>query len=121
MSLDVALLGVEEDVECPHCGVVSKKRERLYEANVTHNLVDMAKAAGLYPYIWRPEEAGISEARYLIFPLERGYNWLMDNAGESRKHNPDNGWGSYETFVCFVYKYLCACKCHPAAIVQVSR
>lgn len=121
MSLDVTMLGVEEDVECPHCGVVSKKRERLYEANVTHNLVDMAKAAGLYQYIWRPEEVGISEARYLIRPLERGYNWLKNNEDVARKHNPDNGWGSYESFVAFVSEYLNACMNNPDAIVRVSR
>jgi hypothetical protein len=32
-------------------------------ANYTHNVVDMAEAAGIYKHVWRPEELGIAKAR----------------------------------------------------------
>lgn len=41
---------------------------RLSSLNSTHNLNNMAKAAGLYQVLWRPEEIGISTASQIIAP-----------------------------------------------------
>ena len=53
MSLDISLT-VSRDV---------------FDANITHNLTDMANAAGIYGVVWRPEENGIDCAEQLIAPL----------------------------------------------------
>lgn len=49
----------------------------VYSANITHNLNTMAKEAGIYKHLWRPEEIGITKASQLIEPLVAGLNALI--------------------------------------------
>lgn len=94
---------------------------RVYDANITHNLVDMAKAANLYEVLWRPEEVGITHANQLIGPLEAGLTRLRSDPDKYRKLNPSNGWGSYEGLVKFVENYLEACQENPDCTVRSCR
>lgn len=107
MSLDVSLSRVQET------GV--------YDANITHNLGEMAIAAGIYKALWRPEEIGVYTASQLIPLLKKGLTKLKANPAEFKKYNAENGWGTYEHFVPFVEDYLAACKEYPDAKVSVSR
>ena len=93
----------------------------VYSRNITHNLVAMARAAGIYFELWRPDEIGIATAGQMIEPLRRGLRWLEMNPDEARMHNPANGWGDYEGLVMFCQSYLRACEEHPEASVRVSR
>lgn len=61
---------------------------RLSSLNSTHNLNNMAKAAGLYQVLWRPEEIGISTASQIIAPLEKGISELVANPDKYRTFNP---------------------------------
>jgi hypothetical protein len=88
--------------------------------NITHNLNKMAKEAGLYLKLWRPEEIGITKAHQLIDPLERGLALLQARPDFFKQFNPANGWGRYENLVQFVTKYLDACKRYPDADVSAS-
>jgi hypothetical protein len=111
MSLDVYLsYKVEED-----------ETAEVYLANITHNLNKMAKEAGIYEYLWRPDEIGVTHARQLIDPLEKGLKLLKSDPKRFTKFNSPNGWGMYENFVPFVEKYLEACKRYPGATVYASR
>lgn len=38
-----------------------------------------------------------------------------------KRHNPENGWGSYDRFVPWLTDYLEACQANPAATIRVSR
>jgi len=114
MSLDVDL----KVGRCEHCG---RGAETVYDANITHNLNTMARAAGLYEALWRPDEIGITKARQLVEPLTKGLAWLKEHRTEAETHNAPNGWGLYEHFVPFVEKYLAACQAHPEATVDVWR
>jgi hypothetical protein len=113
MGLNVRLISEK----CPHCG----RGERIYSACTTHNLTNMASEAGIYEKMWRPEEAGIVKAKQLIEPLEKGLVLMKSDPWRFKKHNPNNGWGSYDGFVEFVSHYLHACKCNPEAEVEASR
>ncbi len=93
----------------------------LFTANITHNLVTMAEAAGIYMHLWRPEEIGIKTAGELMDPLREGYRLLINEPGRFKKLNPSNGWGSYEGLVKFVKNYLAACIENPDAIIEVCR
>jgi len=114
MSLDVYLYGQP----CAHCG---RGGERLFEANITHNLNKMADAACLYYVLWRPDEIGVKTARDLVQSLEIGLELLRTEPARFKMLSPSNGWGSYEGLVNFVAAYLEACKAHPDATVKVSR
>jgi hypothetical protein len=93
----------------------------LYWGNITHNLIKMADEAGIYEYLWRPEEKNITTAEQLIKPLEEGLKKLKADPEYFRKFDSPNGWGLYVHFVPFVEKYLEACKKYPKAIVRISR
>lgn len=113
MSLNVDLI----QKKCKYCG----NRREGFSANITHNLTRMAREAGIYKAVWRPEECGITKAKHLI-PVLR-------NAIEEMKTNPDgfkifdspNGWGLYENFLPWLERYLAACIRMPKAKVWVSR
>lgn len=122
MSLDVTLKSPEiKKAHCVHCGSEYDTSEVLYEDNITHNLGDMAVAAGIYRHLWRPEEIGITKAEQLIQPLKEGLNLLKALPEKFRQHNSPNGWGKYEDFVPFVENYWKACVDYPSAEIHVSR
>ena len=93
----------------------------VHEGNITHNLNKMAKEAGLYEYLWRPEEVGITRSSQLIRPLKKGLNELKRHPEKYAKFNPDNGWGDYDGLVKFVEGYLNACINNKDATIEVSR
>lgn len=93
----------------------------VYTANITHNLNRMAKEAGIYEYLWRPDEIGITKAKDLIEPLSKGLYALGINPERYKRLNPSNGWGTYEGLVEFVANYLHACQQYPEATVSVWR
>jgi hypothetical protein len=92
-----------------------------FYSNITHNLVDMAKEAGIYLHLWRPKELGITLAKDLIEPLEKGLAEMRSKPEHFRKFDSPNGWGTYKHFVPFVDKYLEACKEFPESTIEVDR
>jgi len=107
-DVDMPGLQVEEDTE-------------VWSGNITHNLGQMAKAAGLYTSLWRPEEEGYVLAKDIVENLRLGLESLLEFPEEYKTLNPSNGWGTYEGFRDFVAEYLAACREYPQAQVRVSR
>lgn len=107
MSLDVYLEGPDG--------------QELYSANITHNLNTMAGEAGIYECLWRPDEHGITHARQIIEPLEKGVSLLATQAERFEALNAPNGWGKWGDFLIWCAKYLQACRDNPDALVKVSR
>ena len=99
----------------------TEENEEVYWANITHNLNKMAKEAGIYEALWRPEEIGKTKASEIIELLEKGLVELKARPEHFEKFNSPNGWGMYKHFIPFVEKYLEACKEYPNAIIGVSR
>jgi hypothetical protein len=139
MSLDVTLVADEPQLAARQRGVFTREDGRtvmkpdgsgavemletdeLFWGNITHNLSKMAKHAGLYWTLWRPEELNYTKARDLVRFLEFGLSKLKESREYYEQFNPSNGWGSYDVLVDFVEKYLDACKTYPDASVRVSR
>lgn len=94
---------------------------QVFSANITHNLNTMADNAGIYRYLWRPEELEITHANQLIEPLQKGLLRLQKHREHFEQFNPSNGWGTYEGLVEFVQEYLHACVRYPEAEIYVSR
>jgi len=95
--------------------------ETVYEANITHNLAAMADKAGLYKYLWRPEELGINKAKELVEPLTKGLADMKARPKYYKKFNASNGWGLYKHFVPWIERYLEAAKEYPDANIEVGR
>lgn len=107
MSLDVTLTRVQ--------------KTSIFEQNITHNLCAMAKEAGIYMHLWRPDELRITKAGELILPLKKGLKLMKSNPKRFKALNPENGWGSYDRFVPWIERYIEACEDYPYADVEVSR
>jgi hypothetical protein len=113
MSLDVDLMVIQP------CSV--------YSGNITHNLGKMAGAVQLsngktlYDVLWRPDEHGYTKANEIAELLDEGFNILLSEPVELGKLNPENGWGSYDGLVKFVYNYRNACWDNPDAELRISR
>ena len=113
----------------------------LFEANITHNLGEMADKAGIYEACWRPyylhpdfpkefdsyeeeyefEEAHTMLAKDIIQKLEKGYEDMKARPDYFKQFDSKNGWGLYIHFLPWVEKYLNACKSYPDAEISVSR
>ena len=93
----------------------------VFDANITHNLTEMADKAGIYYALWRPEEIGAKKGKDIIKILEKGLELLNKKPKYFEKFDDPNGWGEYKYFVPFVEKVLSACKKYPNAKIYVSR
>lgn len=115
MSLDFYLeMKVDTGSEEPY--VVS-----LFSGNVTHNLNEMAKEAGIYKILWRPDENGYVVAGDIIEKLRLGVASLEYNPEYYKGFNPENGWGDYYGFLKFAKDVLEACRKHPKANISIWR
>jgi len=115
MSLDISLT-IDVDT-----GGLKPFTIELFEANYTHNCNTMAAEAGIYKHVWRPDELGITTAGELIEPLRDGIAAMEADPQRFIALNPDNGWGSYDTFLPWLREYLAACVAHPKAKVNTCR
>lgn len=116
MSLDVTLF-VEVDTGGPE-----PREFGVFDANITHNLNRMASEAGVYNYVWRPDECqDVALAGDLIAPLRAGIKQMEDDPQRFIALNPENGWGSYRDFLPWLREYLKACVENPKARIRVSR
>jgi len=102
----------------------------VYSRNITHNLaimaseVDLSYMAGtvtLYTILWRPEELQFTRAREIAELLDEAWNILLSEPEYYKLFDPENGWGSYEGLVDFVYTYRNACRENPDAELRISR
>lgn len=139
MSLDVSLYRTYH-ISYDKGKTLEEKEERVYDANITHNLGKMASEAGLYEALWRPyrlkegyvpttdydkelefEDANTTYAYELISIIEKGLEELKSKPEHYETFNSPNGWGMYEHFVPFVEKYLDALKQYSECRVSVWR
>ena len=103
MSLDLTLY-FEVDV-----GKDDKEWHTVFDANITHNLTEMADKAGIYELIWHPDRIGITKAEEIVDPLIEGIHKMETDPIGFKKLNPENGWGSYDDFLPWLRDYLNAC------------
>lgn len=114
MSLDFSLyydaefLGSKDDVE-------------VGDFNITHNLGEMAREAGIYDCLWRSGENGFSKAGEIISLLENAIQDMKDRPEHYKKFNAENGWGTYEDFVPWVEEVLECCQNHPKSEIVSCR
>lgn len=122
MSTTIYLYGplVANDRTCPHCGHMetSVEPQEIYSADITGNLVKMAAEAGLYNAIWNPKVVGITKASHLAPMLLAGITQMVEEPARFIKHNPANGWGSYDQFVEWCKRLHRHCEEYPNAEVS---
>ena len=117
MSLWVNLYLGEREVTCSECGHVRVERNCVFTENITHNLSNMAVAAGFYDVVWM----GAEKARDIVPALKAGIEKMKADPAYFKTFDAPNGWGMYEGFLPWCEAYLAACEAHPEATVEVSR
>lgn len=100
--------------------LVAMRKVAVFERNITHNLTQMADAAGLYNVLWRPSENGYKIAKDIIPIIEAGLSELKSKREHYEQFNAENGWGKYEHFVPFVQAVLDACYENPDAEIKAD-
>jgi len=110
MSLDISFT----NKPCEHCGEAKEG----FSANITHNLIAMADAARIYECLW---ESHGKIAGEITLPLEVGLKLMKSDPVKFKKHDSENGWGTYDNFIGFIEKVLLASKKMPNAKIEISR
>lgn len=95
--------------------------EEIYRAGITHNLVPIATACGLYAPLWRPEEMFIKEAGGLPPLIVKGLATMIEDREALLELQPENGWGTYNGLARFAFEYMMACLDNPEAEVHACR
>lgn len=121
MSLDIYFTAEQTCPKCGHRFGDPDSAETLHDQNITHNLGNMAEAAGIYNILWHPEDHGITHAGQLIEPLEAAILEMKQDPERFKRHNSPNGWGLYENFLPWLERLLLAAKQYPTCGVRVSR
>lgn len=120
MSLDIDLYN-KKTLTCM-CGFVHEIEDtNVFNANITHNLYNMAIEAGISDELWRPNEVGISTAKQLIEPLNKAIVDMENRPSHYKKFDASNGWGTYKDFLPWLKRLFDACKEYPNSIIEISK
>lgn len=107
-------------------------KDDFWSANITHNMGNMASFIPviiedfgfqtLYNYVWRPEEIKKKvDTTVMVKALTVGIALMIKKRKELLKYNPENGWGSYDSFLAWLIEYKNACEDHPGCYIEISR
>ena len=96
-------------------------RSTIHDQNITHNLGEMAEAAGIYYILWHPKDNGITTAAQLIDPLHKAITDMRARPEYYKQFNSPNGWGIYEDFITWLDELLNACQKYPKALISIGR
>lgn len=112
----------EWNAKNPDCLAMYEEPEietnEVFRGNITHNLSEMAKAAGIYDCLWNTEDV---KANVVIDSLREGLHKLKLEPEKYKQYNPKNGWGDYDLLVNFISNYLDACYLNPDARIEMSK
>jgi hypothetical protein len=97
-----------------------EETNEVFHSNITHNLGQMARMAGVYNCLWRPNESEFYKAAEIIVHLEDGIKFMEDDPKFYKQFDSENGWGTYEQFLHWVKDVLQACKENLNANIEVS-
>lgn len=111
MSLDLSIpYGDVEETECHHCGQTYKQQD-CRDFNYTYNAAKMWYAA--VPDAKRMIEIEGMTGTDSLDILIPAYEELSNYPEKYQPLEPENGWGSYETFVQFLMKLIIAAQESP--------
>lgn len=92
----------------------------LVELNITHNLAPMAKALGIYTYLWHPEKKNLVFAHELTNIIDDAIIEMKSNPDKYKTYDSANGWGVYDDFLNFLEKLRIASIQFPDSRIQIS-
>jgi len=126
MSLNIYLKEKELTTERCTCTCCDNEHtitfhKSISDFNITHNLGKMADALGIYGIVWRPEDNGITKAQDMVNGLSNAIDKLESCPLKYKQYEPENKWGTVESFLEFLKKYKYDCEKNPEAKITVWR
>lgn len=145
MSLDVTIIYKKPrmvDYNKTHaaCGSTmaflpdGEREEKEWHSSVTHNMGTMAEhipttyhvgeddySNDLYSVVWRPDEYGIANTSIVGEALGNGIAYMVTHRKELEQFSPENGWGSYDSFLYWLIAYKQQCDENPDCDIEVWR
>jgi len=119
MSLDLSIpIGEVEELVCHHCDQPYKFQETA-SFNYTYNASRMWYAASPESKQMIPIEGMTGEESLKI--LKPAYKEMLNNPDKYKLLEPSNGWGSYATFLTFVWQLIQAAEDNPKNIWSAGR
>lgn len=100
------------------CSCSNRSAETVCAVDITYNLAEMWRAAGL-PF--SDENIEGMTGKDMGEALEEGLALLQADPERYKAFNPSNGWGTYEGLCDAVKQLLDACKQYPTATISCSR
>lgn len=103
MSLDFDIVILDEIV-------VSK--------NITHNLGQMWKEAGIYDALYMSEG---KKAEEILPVLKEGLNKMIDDPIKYKAFDAPNGWGEYRDALPWLTELIAEIREYPDGIISISK
>jgi hypothetical protein len=100
---------------------VAMRAQTIGSFNITHNMAAMAEEAGVYDCLWHGPENGYPRAADLICPVRAAITDMELRPGHYKRFNPENGWGSYDTFLSWLKRVHDMCRNNPDALIETGR
>lgn len=94
------------------------EEELVFYRNITSNLINMAKACGVYSALW---ESNGQTLYYITDVVKEGLFKLNDNPTYYKQFDSSNGWGVYKNFVSFVSACVEAFEEYPESTINITR
>ena len=113
MSLTIWL--TSSTPRCDHCGRGEEIDMCVFQSDITHNLIPMARLAGVSECMWDAKKNGITKAFQLLESLQDAIVGMKAEPERFRALNPSNGWGNYEGFLAALVALCEACRSNPNA------
>jgi hypothetical protein len=95
--------------------------EEVSKLNITHNLISMAEALGIYRKVWRPEENNIIYCKDMISHIQKAILLLKSDPEYYIKYNAPNQCGDITDMIIFLQEYYVICKKYPNCKIEASR
>lgn len=105
-----------------------------WSSNITGNMVAMAehiptfytehgakRELTLYEAVWRPDERKIANTDIVGECIRNGLIYMVMHRKELKQFNPENGWGSYDSFFSWLQMYSWQCEENPDCEIEVWR
>lgn len=104
MSLDVSL--------------INQHGEEIDSKNITHNLKDMWKEAGVYEALYLSEG---KRAMDVLPALKEGLELMKENPERFKVFDSPNGWGKYKHALPWLEELVEKFNEHPDAVIEICR
>jgi len=80
----------------------------------------MSPEANMYEALWHPDHINCVKAKDIIGIVIEGFSDMLKNPKHYKKLESDNGWGTYDDFIDWVYNYIKALSENPECYLITS-